>query len=400
MITTSDDSIRSLIPELIATRRDLHQYPELGYKEKRTCKKVADRLEELGFEVRRDVAKTGVIGLWRGEVPEGEKATTIAFRADLDALPLEELSDHDYMSRNPGVMHACGHDGHTAILLAFARWLSERKEKLPGHVKLLFQPAEEGLGGAEPMIRQGALRDPDVNCIFGLHLWNPLPVGTIGVRPGPMMASADEFTVTVKGRGGHGAIPQQAVDAVVVASHIVTLLQTIVSRSIDPLKPAVITVGKLQAGSAHNIIAETATLVGTARAFDTDVRSAIPELIQRTANGVARAMGAEIDFDWRPQYPPTINDGRVTSFAKRISKELVGPENVLRPDPSMGAEDMSFYLNAVPGCFIFLGSSNKEKGLDKPHHNPYFNFDEDAMPIGVALFARITESFFEKNPLG
>ncbi len=386
--------IRRQTDELIATRRDLHRHPELGYAEFRTAGIVAERLKKFGFVVREGVGGTGVIGVWEGSEP-GHPA--VAFRADMDALPLQEENTHDFCSKTPGCMHACGHDGHVAILLGFARWLSESGQRFPGPVSLIFQPAEEGGGGAERMIAGAALTDPPVSHIFGLHLWAPAPAGVVAIKAGALMASTDSFTITVRGHGGHGAIPHTATDSVVVAAAITTQLQSIVARQIDPLEPAVVTVGRISAGTSDNIIAERAELVGTARSFNTEVRARIPELIERMARGVAAGHGAEIDFEWRAQYPATINDEVATAFARETAQAVFGHEWVVESPPTMGAEDMSYYLQKIPGCFVFLGAGNPEKGMVYPHHNPRFDFDEDVLSQGVELFASLCERHFKRD---
>jgi amidohydrolase len=389
-----DDSIRPLIDELVATRRDLHRHPELGYAETRTSNIIVQRLTELGFEVRKGLGKTGVVGLWRGEDPNGP---TVAFRADMDALPIQEENTHGFVSTVPGLMHACGHDGHVAILLGFARWLSTRPQRFPGHVKLLFQPAEEGGGGARPMIAEGALDSPQVSAIFGLHLWNQVPTGYVGVKDGPLMAATDEFRITVKGRGGHGAMPHQTSDAVLAAAQVVQALQTIASRRIDPLESVVVTVGSLHAGKAANVIAERAELKGTARSFLPQIRRMLPGLIEQTARSAAAISDASIEFDWIEEYPPLINPKREAEFVRAVAISELGEEFVLPALPTMGGEDFAYYLEKVPGCYFWLGAGNVEKGIDKPHHNPRFDIDEEALPLGVALFARLAETFFQSS---
>ncbi|MBA3585737.1 MAG: amidohydrolase, partial [Gemmatimonadetes bacterium] len=284
------DRTAALEAELVATRRDLHRHPELGFEETRTAGVVAGRLGDLGIEARTGVAGTGVVGVVSSEPSPGEPRRTVLLRADMDALPIQEENDHEYRSTVPGRMHACGHDGHTAILLGVARLLVE--DPPPGNVVLVFQPAEEKPGGARPMIEAGVLADPPVDAAIGLHLWSNLPVGTVGTNPGPLMAGASEFRLTIKGRGGHAALPHQAVDAVVVASHVVVALQTLVSRETSPLDSAVVTVGSIHGGTTFNVIAERAVLEGTVRAFDDDRREALRDRIAALTQGVAGAMGA------------------------------------------------------------------------------------------------------------
>lgn len=393
MTWTPPPDIDVLIPELVATRRDLHRHPELGYEEHRTSERVASRLSELGFQVTRGLGKTGVVGRWPAAQTEGP---TIAFRADMDALPIQEENTCDYASATPGIMHACGHDGHVAILLGFARWLSQAPP-LPGNVVLIFQPAEEGGGGAVPLIEAGVLDNPPVSAIFGLHLWSQVQVGAVGVKSGPFMAAADQFRIEVLGKGGHGAMPHQTTDAVLAAAQIVCALQNIVARRIDPQEAAVISVGTLHAGTAGNIIAERAEMQGTARSFLPEIRDSLPGLVEESARHAAAGLGARTTLDWERGYPPLFNHPRESDLVRRAAVALLGEAPVLEGKPTMGAEDMAYYLEKVPGCFFWLGAGNPEKGIDKPHHNPRFDIDEDALPLGVALFARIAREWFAEQ---
>jgi amidohydrolase len=382
---------------LVRTRRDIHAHPEVGFQEVRTSEIVRSRLAELHIPFREGVAGTGVVGLLEGTAPAragaGERAPTLLLRADMDALRLQEENDDPFASTIPGRMHACGHDGHTAILLATAAVLRQRRHRLAGNVKLVFQPAEEDPGGARPMIEAGVLEDPPVDAALGLHLWTQLPAGTVGTSPGPLMASADEFTIEILGRGGHAAVPHTCIDPVVAAAHVVTALQTIVSRSTDPLESAVLTVARLESGEgAYNIIPERATLRGTARTFNPALRAAFPERIERIARGVAEALGARCTLRWQPYYPPLINDARVERVVAEEARRLLGPDRVFEDIRSMGAEDMSFFLREVPGCFFFFGAANPAKGAVYPHHNPRFRIDEDVLAPGVELMARCAES--------
>ncbi len=398
---------------VILTRREIHAHPELGFEEVRTSGLVRRRLDELGIPYRSGVAGTGVVGLLRGGGvgEDGREAAgaparagsrpaaaprrrpTLLLRADMDALPLQEENTDEFRSRVPGKMHACGHDGHTAILLSTAAVLSRRRDRLAGDVKLVFQPAEEDPGGARPMIEAGVLEDPKVDAALGLHLWTQLPAGTVGTSPGPLMASADEFTIEIRGRGGHAASPHTCIDSVVAAAHVITALQTVVSRSTDPLESAVVTVAKVEAGEgAYNIIAEKAVLRGTARAFNPAVRDAFPARIEQVVRGVCQALGAEYEFRWKPYYPPTINDRRIEGLVADEARRLMGEDRVFEDIRSMGAEDMSFFLREVPGCFFFFGAANAEKGAVYPHHNARFQIDEDVLAPAVELLARCAES--------
>jgi amidohydrolase len=383
----------ALEPELVATRRDLHRHPELGFEETRTAGVVVDRLGELGIDVRTGVAKTGVVGILRGDGPR-----TVLLRADMDALPIQEENTHDFRSTVPGRMHACGHDGHTAILLGVARLFAE--EPPAGTVVLAFQPAEERPGGAKPMIEAGVLDDPHVDAALGLHLWSNLPVGTVGLNPGALMAGADEFRLTVTGRGGHAALPHQAIDAVVVASHIVVALQTLVSRETSPLESAVVTVGSIHGGTTFNVIAASAVLEGTVRAFDDARRQSLRDRISALAKGMAGAMGAEVTLEWTPHYPATVNDPIMAALVAREAAAVLGEGNVFQDIRTMGAEDMSFFLRAVPGCFFFVGAANRERGITAPHHCPSFDIDEAALPIGAEILSRAARSYLAEGLIG
>jgi amidohydrolase len=376
--------ITSLKGEMIRMRRDFHRRPEPGFQEGETSKVVAKKLEEYGLEVKRGIAKTGVVGLLRGR----RKGKTILIRADMDALTVKEQTGLEFASENEGVMHACGHDGHMAIGLTTARILSRHRDALMGNVKFVFQPAEEWPGGAKLMIEEGVMADPEVDAAIGLHLWNYLPIGKVGVRSGPIMASMDSMKIKIKGRGGHGAIPHDAVDSIVVSSHVVTALQTIVSREIAPIAPCVVTIGTIKGGYGFNIIADSVEMEGTARAIDVELQKTLPERIERIIKGVTSGMRADYEFEYTFHHPVTINDEKMARLIEEVSVAAVGQENIVVAEKTMGGEDMAFFLREVPGCYFFLGSSNKEKGLNQPHHSPQFNFDEDAMPIGVEIFVR------------
>lgn len=384
--------VTDLKEETVKIRRHIHQHPELGFQEFETSELIYNTLKELGYEVKK-LAKTGIEALIRGE--GGGK--TIAIRADIDCLPLQELNNVEYRSENNGKMHACGHDGHTAIALATAKIVKSRQKELNGNVKFIFQPAEEGPGGAEPMIKEGVLENPHVDAIIGLHLWNTIPLGLIGIKSGPMMASADEFTVTIKGKGGHGAFPHETVDSIVVASYVITTLQTVISRNINPLEPAVLTVGKIEGGSNFNIIAESVKFIGTIRTFSNDLRDFMKERIEQVIKNVTSSFGADYEFEYVKLYPPTINNPEMCSLVHETASQIVGKEMITDKIMNMGAEDMSYFLQEVPGCYFCVGSGNKEKGLDKPHHSPYFDFDETAMSIGTQIMTDTIFKFFEKN---
>ena len=389
MTGTLEPEVRRLQPSLSETRRTLHQHPELGFQEVRTAALVADRLQALGLEVRAGVAQTGVVGLLRG----GRPGRTLLLRADMDGLPIAEATGAPYASRTPGQMHACGHDGHVAMLLGAAACLTERRERLAGTVKLVFQPAEEGPGGAKPMIEAGVLESPRVDAAFGIHLLNDHPLGTVALRPGPLMAATDRVVVRVVGKGGHGASPHQAVDAVLVAAHVVTALQAISAREVAPTTPVVVTMGTVHGGFRYNVIAPEVELTGTVRSFDAALREALPGRIDRIAKGVAQAFGARADVEYEFGYPATVNDPGMTACVREVAASVVGEAGVVTPEPFMGGEDMSYFLEAVPGCFAFIGSANAARGLHHPHHSPLFDFDEAALPIGVQLLVRTAERY-------
>ncbi len=377
--------IQAIADKIIATRRDIHQHPEVGFEEKRTAALVAQRLKDLGLEVQTGVGRTGVVGRLIGAAPGPE----IAFRADMDALPVQEVNDVPYKSQNDGVMHACGHDGHVAILLGLAEVLSGLQSRLAGNVRFIFQPAEEGAGGARYMIADGCLVGVDE--IYGLHLWNYQPYGQVGIQSGPVLAAADQFEITIRGISGHGATPQGTVDAIVVGSQLIQNLQTIVSRNTDPLERTVVTVGKFNAGTNFNVIAGEALLTGTTRAYTETNRRMIKRRMQEIIAGTAQAFGAEIDLDYEDGYPPTVNSEAETETARKASLAIAG-EAVTAPYLTMGGEDFAYYLQNIPGCFIFVGSSpDKDDPLSIPHHAPYFNIDERAMILGASIFLQICE---------
>ena len=377
--------IDELVPDMIATRRDLHEHPELAFEEVRTSGIVAGRLRALGLEVRTGVAKTGVVGTLKGGKPG---AKTLAIRADMDALPIHELNEIDYRSTVDGKMHACGHDGHTSILLAVADILSKRREELAGNVKFVFQPAEEVIGGAEPMVKEGALEG--VDNIIGLHLFSSYPMGRVGVRSGPTFASADKFVLKIQGKGGHAAMPEAAVDPIVVAAYIITALQTLISRETSPFSPAVITIGKIEAGSAFNIIPEVAELQGTMRAYSTEHREKLIRRISELARSIAAAMNASCEASFFDGCPPCVNDPAMTERVRQAAEATVGASSVDTGSEVMttGSDDMGYFLQTVPGCYFIVGAANPEKGAKYPHHHPRFNVDEDAMPIAAEVLAR------------
>ncbi|MFP5263566.1 MAG: M20 family metallopeptidase [Blastocatellia bacterium] len=403
---------QSDIEQLIADRRSFHRQPELAYDERLTARAVADRLAQYGYEVRTGVGRTGVVGLLgdvklapgadpgpaavgrSADAPAGA-ARTLLYRADMDALPVQEENDVEYRSRRDGVMHACGHDAHVAVALAVAKQMAAAREGLSGHLKFAFQPAEEGGNGAVAMIDEGVLEDPTVTAAVGLHVWNNFPVGTVGVYSGPMMAAVDEFELCIQGRGGHGAMPQQTVDAIVTAAQVVTALQTVVSRNVSPLDSAVVTVGKFTAGTAFNVIADTATLRGTVRTFNKETHGRIPQMFERVVRGACEAMGATYELDYKRQTPPLVNTEQMCDLVADCAAEVVGRDNCVRDETvrTMGGEDMSYFLERVPGCYFFLGTRNESRGLIHPHHSPRFDIDESALAIGVEIMTRVVRRY-------
>jgi amidohydrolase len=375
----------SELDRLIATRRDLHRHPELGFQEFRTAGIVAERLRTAGYTVETGVAETGVVGRLRGR---GE-GPTLLLRADMDALPVREESTSDFVSRREGVMHACGHDAHVAIGLAVAERLAAGRDSWRGTVKYVFQPAEEGGGGARRMIEAGLLEG--VDAAFGLHVWSALPSGVVGVVPGPFMASAAQFVVTVRGRGGHGAMPHQAIDALLVGSHIVVALQSVVARNLDPLDSAVVTVGAFHAGEAFNVIPETARLVGTVRAFDPELVQELPRRIEQVVSGVCSAMGADYAWSYELRTPPTSNDPGLADLVRATAAEILGEERVRKDDGvrTMAAEDFGEFLQRVPGCFFFVGCRDEQAGAIHPHHSPRFAICEAALPVAVDVLEQV-----------
>ena len=388
------------IAELVADRRSFHRRPELAYNEERTARAVADRLSGFGYDVKTGVGRTGVVALLNGTkqaagAGSAETSRTLLYRADMDALPISEENDVDYRSQNDGVMHACGHDAHVAIALALARRFSAERGSIRGNLKFAFQPAEEGGNGALAMIEDGVLEAPPVAAAVGLHVWNNLPVGQVGVYTGALMAAVDEFELTVQGIGGHGAMPQQTVDAIVTAAQIVTALQTVVSRNVSPLDSAVVTIGKLNAGTGFNIIAQSATLRGTVRTFNRETHAKIPEMVERVIRGVCESMGASYKLEYIRQSSPLVNDSEMCALVAECAADVVGGENVIRDESvrTMGGEDMAYFLERVPGCYFFLGTRNEARGLVHPHHSPRFDIDEAALPIGVEIMSRVVRRY-------
>jgi amidohydrolase len=378
---------------LIELRRDFHRHPELAHQEHRTARIVAERLQQLGLdEVRTEVGQTGVVGVLKG----GRPGRTVMLRADLDALPLAEANrNQPYLSVNHGAHHACGHDGHTAILLTCAELLYARRSELPGTVTFVFQPAEESVDGAAGMLRDGAL-EPKPDACFGLHLWNDLEVGLVDARPGPVYASSDAFVITLSGPGGHAAMPHQAPDPVVASAQLIVALQTLVSRESPPLEPAVLTIGSIHGGTAPNIIPTRVELQGTLRVFDPAVRERLLRRLHELVAGTASMFCVQAEVRMTESCPACINDVEMAELVQTVAKGVVGPKHVVGKTRTAAAEDMSLFLEAVPGCFFFVGSGNAERGLSSPHHSPTFDFDERALEVGVQMLTSTTLEFLKR----
>ncbi len=373
--------LQEIYPDLVEIRRDFHMYPELSYQEENTPRKVADFLSALGLEVRTGVGGRGVVGTLRGSKP----GPTLALRADFDALPIQDEKQVDYKSRIPGVMHACGHDVHTTTLMGVAKVLSEVREHLAGNVVFIHQFAEEvAPGGALPMIEDGCLDGVDV--IYGAHVWSGIPIGQVGVTYGYMMAATDDFEIEITGKGGHGATPHLTVDSLVTGSQLVLNLQQIVSRRVNPLKPAVLTVGSFVSGNAYNVIPNTAQLMGTVRTFDEEVRDLMEEELKAVVQATCQAVGATAKVHYLRGYPAVWNHEEPTRVVESRAKELLGEGQVFHMEPIMGGEDFSYYLQKVPGSFFFVGGANPELGAEYPHHHPKFDVDEKAMLVAGQVF--------------
>jgi len=384
-----ETEITALTGQLVAWRRDFHRHPEVAFEETRTSAVVREFLESLGLSVH-SAGGTGLVAVLKGR-PGGK---TVALRADMDALPVQEQGGKEYGSLNRGVAHACGHDGHMAMLMAAAKVLTARKGEFSGRVVFLFQPAEEKPpGGAKRMVEEGAL--DGVDAVFGLHLWQAFPTGKVGVIKGPILAQADNFSIIVKGKGGHGALPHTAVDPIVAAAQIVANSQTIVSRNVDPLKPCVVTFGTVNGGTTNNIIPAEVALTGTVRTFDPAVQALAERRLREIAEETAKAFGASCQVDYMLGYPAVVNDAAMVDFATGVAKRVLG-EGCLYPfDPVMGGEDFAFYLQKVPGAFIFLGAGD---GHEFPHHHPAFDIDERALPVGALLYTSLALEFLGVKP--
>lgn len=390
------DEIKGMQNEIVNWRRELHQIPEVGLEVPVTAAYVSKVLDEMGIEHRKNVGGHGIVGLIKG----GTEGKTILLRADMDALAIKEETGLSFASTN-GNMHACGHDSHTAMLLGAAKFLNEHKAELKGNVKLIFQPAEEGPGGAKPMIDDGAMENPTVDAALGLHIgviFRELAEGQIGVHYGNIMACLDRFTIKVIGKGCHGAMPHTGVDPVAISGQVISALQTIVSREIKPTSPAVVTIGKLHGGSAYNVIPDFIEIEGTARALDTETREKIAASIESIVAGITRGMHGDYEYNYTFGYPPVVNDAEFTRTFVESAKKIMDEKDIFEiKEPTMGGEDMAYYLNMVPGTFFFLSGGNEEKGIIYPHHNSKFDVDEDVFWKGSALLVQGAMDWLANN---
>ncbi|MGP1395163.1 MAG: M20 aminoacylase family protein [Inquilinaceae bacterium] len=368
-------------------RRDFHAHPETAFEEVRTSDIVAEKLREWGIEVHRGIAKTGLVGVLRGR---GEGTGSIGLRADMDALPMTEENDVPYKSRNPGKFHGCGHDGHTTMLLGAAQYLAETRN-FDGTVNFIFQPAEEGAGGGRVMVEEGLFDRFPCDEVYGMHNWPTLPAGEVAIRSGPIMAAADEFTLTIVAKGGHAAMPHMTIDPVVIAAQIVMAFQTLVSRVTNPLEPAVISVTQIHVGSAANVIAEDAFLNGTVRTFNPAVQDQIEAGMKRVAEGIAGSFGAEARFEFHRGYPATVNHAAETEIMAEVAAGVVGSDKVHREvEPVMGGEDFSYMLQQRPGAYMFVGQAGGPSACMV--HNPRYDFNDEILPVGASLFATLVET--------
>ena len=379
--------LKSLIKEqatdIIQYRRDLHGIPETGFNEVKTAAYIKNELEKLGLSPKTQIAHHGIIATLAGKDPNQGK--TLLIRADMDGLAIQEETNLPFASTHKGFMHACGHDGHSAMVLGAARVLKSLAPQLKGNLKFLFQPAEEGPGGAKPMIEAGAMENPSVDYVVGAHLWPALAHGKLGIKGGPLMAAMDFFELTLKGKGGHGAMPHLCTDPIDTAVQVINALQRIASRQMNPISPTVVTVGSIQGGSSHNIIPDEVLIKGTTRTFDKGVWNTWPQKMETIIKGVCQSMGADYDFDYKQGYPPTLNDDAMAEQLKKSGEKVVGKGNIVEPEPTMGGEDISFFLERAKGCYVFIGTGTP--GCP-PLHNSKFDFDENLLLTGVELYCQ------------
>ncbi len=385
--------ILEISEQVVSDRRYLHQHPERGFDLPVTAKFVADRLKLLDLEVQTGIGQSGVVGI----LPGGRAGKTLLIRADMDALPIHEENEVAYRSLTDGVMHACGHDAHTAILLGTARVLAGMRDEIPGTIKFVFQPAEEIGSGARAMIEDGVLDNPPVDASLGLHIWQEQPLGVVSVHPGPMMAAFDGFNATIRGVGGHAAMPELCVDATVIAAEIVVALQTLVSREVSGIFPAVVSVGTLHSGTASNIISGEATMSGSVRTLHSVVGDHLATRIPELIKGIATSMRGEAEVSYFRGVPPLANAPEMSKIVQDVAQDVVGGEHIVTDEVNMASEDMGLFLDAAPGCFFFLGSNNERTGKMYGHHHPRFDVDEDAFPIGIEILARSALTWLERH---
>lgn len=389
------DSIVSQSAQLVAIRRDIHAHPELCFQENRTADLVAAKLTEWGIPIHRGLGKTGVVGIIRG----GDSGRAIGLRADMDALPLQEFNTFDHASRHQGKMHACGHDGHTAMLLAAAQHLAKHRT-FDGTVYVIFQPAEEGGGGAREMIKDGLFKEFPMQAVFGMHNWPGPKVGTFAISPGPVMASSNEFRITIHGKGSHAALPHNGIDPVPIAAQLVQAFQTIISRNKKPVDAGVISVTMIHAGEATNVVPDSCELQGTVRTFTLEVLDLIEQRMREISQGICAAMGATCEFEFVRNYPPTVNHVAEAEFMRQVMVDMVGAENVSAQEPTMGAEDFAYMLQACPGAYAFIANGDgvhREMGHGAGPctlHNPSYDFNDDLIPLGGSLWVRLVEKWF------
>jgi len=388
------NSINQMQNEMKQWRHDLHRIPEIGLEEYKTSKYIKEKLKSWNIQFKDGYSNTGIVAWIKGS--KGDSNRSIGLRADFDALPMPEKNDFEHKSTNEGLMHACGHDGHTSMLLGAAKYLSENND-FDGIVHFIFQPGEEGFGGGKIMIEDGMFKDFKIDEVYALHNWPELPLGSFGVNSGPMMAAVDEFDIIVRGKGGHAAMPQQAIDPIIIASQIVIAIQTIISRSIDPVDKALISITKIHGGTAYNVIDDEVKLSGTIRSFKIETRSFLEKKIREISEGIAKACGggANIEFDLINKYPPTINSKKESEFATKVAINMVGEKNVITDiDPSMGGEDFSYLLNNKPGSYLYIGQGDQNH---KSHlHTTKYDFNDNLLPIGVNYWVDLVKSFFQK----
>jgi amidohydrolase len=385
------EKINEMKDWLVDIRRTIHRYPELGFEEVETSKLVSEWLQKFGLEVKRGMAKTGVVGLLKGRKP----GRTVAIRADMDALAMDEANRVPYASQIKGKMHACGHDAHVTILLGVAKFFSSVPDKVKGNIKWIFQPAEEGGGGGRIMVEEGVLENPKVDAIFGAHVFPLLPVGKVGIYEREGLAAADRFTIKIIGKGGHAASPHVSKDPILAAGHLITQIHSIVSRNVNPLESGVITIGKVSAGTASNIIPDEVELIGTVRSLNPQVREELKSRIEQVTQGIARSFSMDYRFDFEYGYPVLINNSEMSKLVGLACSKGIGKENVEVVKPSMGGEDFAYYLEKVPGSYFRLGCRNEEKGLIHPYHSSLFDIDEEVLPFGVEMFIRIIDQYLE-----